>query len=267
MPGPAPTPEPTPPVLDPSRVYVLGTLDEERCDRDVIVDVERPDAPWFGLPCGHRLPTLRQDGQLVYLHEGALRLFVADGSGFEGYPAEPMANDLALRSAPCDRVLTFALEPDTGAHVYACGGWFRAGASYLTPSTAQFLPGAADHALTLDGASFGVARRGAPVGAASVVPGIPFHVRPHADGFRLLMRAGTLIRLYDMSLEGTLSELGDYAGASGYAVRGCRVDGEDVAFCVADHEGREVVLRLTLAGAHRVVFEAGRVRSLGLLAM
>ena len=126
-------------------------------------------------------------------------------------------------------MLTFALEPDTGAHVYACGGWFRAGASYLTPSTAQFLPGAADHALTLDGASFGVARRGAPVGAASVVPGIPFHVRPHADGFRLLMRAGTLVRLYDMSLEGTLSELGDYAGASGYAVRGCRVDSRRIS--------------------------------------
>lgn len=250
--GPPPPPEPPPPTseiigpFDPERVYLRGTFERGSCSRDVVLDLDPEGGEHMevGFECGAAWMTLRaNDGHLVYLDgtTGRVHQFVRDVGSAGSYPIDAIENDPIVETPRCERVGTFAVEPDSGELVYRCdcdgcpGGWFRTprGETYPAPAeAAQFLPGYGGHSLlVLDGGVLGIGRGHVRVGGEASIDGRIVYVRPREDGFRVLasVPAGGL-RLFHVDFAARVEDLGGYPQQG----ESCVVDGLDVAHCIVE---------------------------------
>ncbi len=129
--------------LDPARVALHGTLAEGMCSAGALANLDRPDLPVVGFPCGASQTRLRPDGQVLYLiwsggapadpmRKGIFRmapdvatlLTTYSLPELWEYPPDPAANDARLATA-CDgsadnEVHAYVLQQGTGEVAYRC---------------------------------------------------------------------------------------------------------------------------------------------------
>ncbi|MDP3235638.1 MAG: hypothetical protein Q8N26_22830, partial [Myxococcales bacterium] len=211
-------------VIDPEGIVAFGVLANNTC-HGAYAAIDAGNRPSVGVPCNLN-PThafLRPDGGFIYRHPTTGRVLAAvpdpmgSTSGGWLYPtldAGVAANDLDLTPAPCTgATLRFLLRPDTGSVVAQCAdGTWREGSTPLpaldgTDVIAFAVNGSAlvgtDAGLQLISASGTVTPVSAPFGPISKM------TRANAQGF-LAVRFTPPCSLYQLTLSGTATKLGDY---------------------------------------------------------
>lgn len=116
-------------VLDPSQIYILGTVQEGACYMDVLATVSDPNGATAGFGCylDNKTATIRPtDGRMIYTNvaEDLVREFHCDACTYDGnYPGSPLANDTILPAQPCGQdgfySLKFLVGPD-GTVLHTC---------------------------------------------------------------------------------------------------------------------------------------------------
>lgn len=269
---------PTRDILDPNEVYILGTVSEGLCGRDILTHWSQPNSGAVGFDCYTReSDAIIAPGRnrLLYWNtfEDLLREFVCDGrctlepSDRVPYPPNVLANDPVRPTPPCDpnnaRLLDFHVWPD-GQVIHHCANtWYDA-----TGAAIQVLPRsviALSHggqALIPQGGGYAVAT----VATSSVAPvvGLPdqhafIAARSRSpSGFWYALESGGVTSLWSIDATGASELVFGYAAPpAGYTAynRG-RLDGHQNLFQLGrgPETFEDVIVRRERDGPTTVVY-------------
>ena len=129
--------------LDPSGVYLHGTLHEGSAGQDALSTLLAPEKPCVGFtsyvfkgvirPLDHRY--LYLDWSVGNVYGFTQDKFVSTSGSPYGYPTDPLSNDTKISTPDCDgNVSTFFALPDSSDIIYSCGGKYYTSSGELTLS-------------------------------------------------------------------------------------------------------------------------------------
>jgi hypothetical protein len=211
-------------VYDPDCVYLLGTLQEGACYRDVLVSPGQPQDYVAGFGCYIDHPLLRpSDGKLIYTdivsgQDLALSFDVDAVSPFASYPT--LLDDTVLPTAQCPSSVLRIYSFRDGTLAYTCrnstGQVYVQGS--LTPILTQGTPiafGAGRSMLVYDPPGLAVVEAGQRTTINGLPSVISFRVaRSTGTGYLLAAQDSGYYKLYEISLAGALSVRGTYQTSS-----------------------------------------------------
>ena len=264
-------------VLDPSEVYLFGTLSEGACYRDALAHWSTPNLASVGFDCyaEESGAIIRpSDGRLLYTNtfEDKLREYHCDDCAYTkgaAYPSNVLANDSVI-DTPCpvmnDRLSTFRVTVDSEI-LYSCNQSSSVVRSLSGTSvydgTYGSVIGVGDHGWLLVNGRAVNYRTGAAViltGASPLGSSVARWSPP--DGFWLVFEgASSAFSLYRASLTtGEVTLVGDYPQVpAGLTNRGSyRLDRAGRLFLFASNYASsmltDVIVRSEVGGAATVVY-------------
>lgn len=249
---------PGPDVLEPTDIYIAGTLSEGACYRDALANLFTPNVASLGFDCYFSQSTAMvrpTDGRLLYtnIFEDVLREYHCDVCTFTGagaYPANVLANDTVVPT-PCPGTsdLTGFLVSVDGEVLHRCS---------TTSAVWRDSSGAAVHTNLNNDSLLALGTAGLAFSATRIVDwktmtqtmivGLPpspdiLAVRWAAPDAFFVAIAGASDELWRVSTSGVATRVGAYGALPPNTARsfGARLDGSGRLF----HEGRDTTQTFT----------------------
>jgi len=221
--------------FDPDQVWLLGTVSEGLCGREIIADPRRPDRGAVGFDCSASGHVVHPDGRVVYSasYDQPPAVFNCDGDCIitqgADYPAGPNQDNDPLLAVPCkpevDPVQRWTIGPDDAA--FQCtrevgtGTWLgeRGEVAFELPETARSLRLGTDGAVlyTTDGRTYSVLDRDddSHVSVSGLPEDTPIAIRSRPGGafwMALPVRddSDTEVALWEVAADGSATKVGDY---------------------------------------------------------
>lgn len=258
-------------VFDPNEVYVVGTLQEGACGRDVVAHWSSMDDAVAGFSCnfaGNRGAIRPGDGRLVYADAPGIELreFHCDACPVDSalnYPSPVLDNDPVLPAPACKKdgssSLFFRLGPD-GEYAYQCNfnpnDWYDGSGALVFSDEDESLIRLGHDRLALTGSSVVELDTGTRTPISGLPAGIISARADPSDGFRVVVNT-TPLELWHVAPDGNADLVGTFPPLpDGHQALATALDGCDALYRVTfiASTGLDAVVRQPLDGVAEIVF-------------